>query len=74
MPPERKLGFNENTAATSTIASSNSGDDSSERYKARPSVGTLAGLWDPTALGVGLPLDQNADDLASVAYTSAPQP
>src|SRR5260370_36651976 len=49
------------------------GDDSSERYEARPSVGTLAGLWDPTALGIGLPLDQNADDLASIAFTSAPQ-
>jgi hypothetical protein len=49
-------------------------DDSSERYEARPSVGTLAGLWDPTALGIGLPLDQNHDDLASVTFTSAPQP
>ncbi|MGC1679669.1 MAG: CocE/NonD family hydrolase [Candidatus Binataceae bacterium] len=47
------------------------GDETSERYQARPSVGTHAGLWDPTALGIGLPLDQNHDDLASVAFTSA---
>lgn len=47
------------------------GDETIERYEARPSVGTHAGLWDPTALGIGLPLDQNHDDLASVAFTSA---
>jgi len=47
------------------------GEDGSEEYEARPSVGTMAGLWDPTGLGVGLPLDQGADDLASVAFTSA---
>ncbi len=47
------------------------GEDGSEEYEARPSVGTMAGLWDPTGLGLGLPLDQGADDLASVAFTSA---
>ncbi len=60
--------------AKQTLSNDPAADDSSERYEARPSVGTLAGLWDPTALGIGLPLDQNHDDLASVTFTSAPQP
>lgn len=59
--------------AKGSLGTEPAGDDSSERYRGLPSVGTLAGLWDPTALGVGLPLDQNADDLASVSYTSGPQ-
>jgi len=62
------------SARNRLLAATPAGDDTSERYEASPSVGTLAGLWDPTALGIGLPLDQNHDDLASVTFTSAPQP
>lgn len=73
-PVPRTAFSNFYLGAKGALTLDRTGDDSSERYKARPSVGTLAGLWDPTAIGIGLPLDQNADDLASVAYTSAPQP
>lgn len=41
-------------------------------YQGDPTVGVMAGLWDPTAIGVGLPLDQNADDVRSLTYTSEP--
>jgi uncharacterized protein len=43
-------------------------------YSADPTVGARAGLLDPLGLGVGLPRDQGPDDLASLAYTSAPLP
>jgi hypothetical protein len=32
----------------------------------------MAGLWDPTAIGLGLPLDQNSDEVRSLTYTSEP--
>jgi putative CocE/NonD family hydrolase len=41
-------------------------------YDGDPSVGTLAGLWDPMSLGVGNPLDQSADDARSIAFTGDP--
>ena len=41
-------------------------------YRAVPSVGAQAGLWDPTALGLGHPIDQGPDDLRSLTYTSEP--
>ena len=44
------------------------------RYRADPTVGVTAGLWDPTGIGLGLPLDQGADDLRSLTYTSEPLP
>lgn len=43
-------------------------------YQADPTVGVMAGLWDPTAIGLGLPLDQGSDDVRSLTYTSAPLP
>lgn len=43
-------------------------------YQADPTVGVMAGLWDPTAIGLGLPLDQGSDDLRSLTYTSEPLP
>ncbi len=43
-------------------------------YRADPTVGVMAGLWDPTATGLGLPLDQGADDIRSLTYTSEPLP
>jgi uncharacterized protein len=38
-------------------------------YVADPTVGVMAGLWDPTGTGVGLPQDQTADDLRSLQFT-----
>lgn len=35
-----------------------------------PTVGTSAGLWDPFGLGIGLPLEQSADDLRSLCFTA----
>ncbi|MDX6730721.1 MAG: uncharacterized protein QOC54_669 [Baekduia sp.] len=39
-----------------------------------PTTGTAAGLWDPFGLGIGLPLDQRADDAASLTFTTDPLP
>ena len=47
-------------------------EEGSESYRAIPSVGMQAGLWDPTGSGLGLPLDQGADDLQSLTYTTEP--
>jgi hypothetical protein len=47
-------------------------EEQGENYRADPTVGTAAGLWDPMALGVGLPQDQTDDDLKSLAFTSEP--
>jgi uncharacterized protein len=47
-------------------------EEQGESYTANPTVGTAAGLWDPMALGVGMPLEQGADDLLSLTYTSEP--
>ncbi len=43
-------------------------------YRTDTTVGVMAGLWDPTAIGLGLPLDQGSDDVRSVTYTSEPLP
>jgi len=47
-------------------------EEQGENYRADPTVGTAAGLWDPMGLGVGLPQDQSEDDLKSLAFTSEP--
>lgn len=47
-------------------------DEVSHSYKGIPTMGTLAGLWDPMSLGIGYPLDQGGDDLLSLSYTSEP--
>ncbi|MGC1344333.1 MAG: CocE/NonD family hydrolase [Candidatus Binataceae bacterium] len=72
-PVPRTTFSNYYLGAKQNLSTDPAADETSERYQARASVGTHAGLWDPTALGVGLPLDQNHDDLASVAFTGAPQ-
>lgn len=46
--------------------------DQDVSYKADPTVGYTAGLWDPLGLGIGLPLDQGPDDLRSLAFTTEP--
>jgi uncharacterized protein len=43
-------------------------------YVVDPTVGTMAGLWDPTGTGVGLPLDQASDDVRSMHFTGDPLP
>jgi putative CocE/NonD family hydrolase len=47
-------------------------EEQGENYRANPTIGAAAGLWDPMALGVGLPQDQTDDDLKSLAFTTAP--
>jgi putative CocE/NonD family hydrolase len=43
-------------------------------YDADPTVGVMAGLWDPTGTGLGFPLDQASDDLRSIVFTGQPLP
>lgn len=43
------------------------------RYRADPTVGVCAGLWEPLALGVGLPTDQRPDEASSLTFTAEPQ-
>jgi len=47
-------------------------EEQGENYRGNPTVGAAAGLWDPMALGVGLPQDQTDDDLKSLTFTSEP--
>ena len=47
-------------------------EEGTESYTVDPTVGTCAGLWDPTGLGVGMPMDQTNDDLRSLTYTTKP--
>jgi uncharacterized protein len=58
--------------STGTLGDAPAREEQGESYTANPTLGTAAGLWDPMGLGVGMPLDQNEDDLASLAYTSEP--
>jgi putative CocE/NonD family hydrolase len=41
-------------------------------YRADPTVGVAAGLWDPTGTGLGAPRDQGPDDLRSITFTGDP--
>jgi putative CocE/NonD family hydrolase len=43
-------------------------------YVCDPTVGVMAGLWDPTGTGLGAPLDQGPDDLGSITFTGDPLP
>jgi predicted acyl esterase len=43
-----------------------------EPYRADLTVGMMAGLWDLTSLGMGLPMDQTQDDIRSLVYTTEP--
>jgi hypothetical protein len=47
-------------------------EEQGENYRAAPTIGAAAGLWDPMALGIGLPQDQTDDDLKSLAFTTEP--
>jgi putative CocE/NonD family hydrolase len=46
-------------------------EDAAVEYRGDPTVGTCAGLWDPTGTGLGFPIDQGPDDLRSVTFTGA---
>lgn len=56
----------------STLIDHASGKEESDIYQAIPTVGAMAGLWDPLALCIGLPLDQGPDDLQSLTYMTDP--
>lgn len=43
-----------------------------DEYAATPLVGVTGGQWDAMATGMGDPLDQTADDLLALTYTSGP--
>jgi putative CocE/NonD family hydrolase len=43
-------------------------------YVGDPTVGVMAGLWDPTGTGLGAPLDQGSDDVRSITFTGDPLP
>ncbi len=47
-------------------------DSATIPYEADPTVGTTAGLWEGTGLGIGLPVDQGPDDLCSMTFTTNP--
>jgi uncharacterized protein len=47
-------------------------DASEVSYLGDPTVGVMAGLWDPTGTGLGAPLDQGPDDLRSMTFTGDP--
>jgi putative CocE/NonD family hydrolase len=59
-------------SAEETLTNGTPREEGSDTYQAIPIVGVTAGLWDPTGLGVGLPLDQGPDDLRSLTYTTDP--
>ena len=48
--------------------------ESSMAYRANPTVGATAGLWDPAGTGLGMPRDQGPDDLRSVTFTGPALP
>jgi hypothetical protein len=58
--------------AAGTLKPSADREEQGENYRADPTIGTAAGLWDPMGLGVGLPQDQSEDDLKSLAFTTEP--
>lgn len=58
----------------STLVDKASNKERSDTYQAIPTVGAMAGLWDPLSLCLGLPLDQGPDDLQSLTYTTDPFP
>jgi uncharacterized protein len=59
-------------AATGELQAGEPAPPGAMRYEGHPAVGTAATLFDPLGLGIGLPLDQAADDAASATFTTAP--
>jgi putative CocE/NonD family hydrolase len=59
-------------AANGSLAADAEREEGAESYTVDPTVGTCAGLWDPTGLGVGMPLEQTLDDLRSLTFTTTP--
>jgi putative CocE/NonD family hydrolase len=71
-PIERASMRTMNLSSTGALTRETQREEQAESYLANQTVGTAAGLWDPMGLGVGAPLDQTADDLQSLSYTSEP--
>lgn len=66
------LYLTEAEGAEGVLADVVTSDTSHVTYRADPTVGVTAGLWDPTGTGVGAPLDQGPDDLRSITFTGDP--
>ncbi len=66
---EERLLF---AASGGALLKSAESDESVETYRCDSTVGSAAGLWDPMAIGWGLPLDQGDDDLCSLGFTTEP--
>lgn len=71
-PPTRTVRRTLYFAAGGGLAGHAQSEEGAESYAVDPTVGTCAGLWDPTLLGVGMPTDQTSDDLRSLSYTTEP--
>jgi putative CocE/NonD family hydrolase len=69
VPGERRRLY---LGAGGTLGPESPSTESAVEYAGDPTVGTLAGLWDPLGTGLGLPLDQGPDDLRSLTFTSEP--
>jgi uncharacterized protein len=59
-------------SGTGTLATKPPVDATEVSYVGDPTVGVMAGLWDPTGTGLGAPLDQGPDDLRSITFTGDP--
>jgi uncharacterized protein len=64
--------FSVGGAGAGTLRAEPPAQSSEVSYVADPTVGVMAGLWDPTGTGVGAPLDQSSDDLRSITFTGEP--
>jgi len=71
-PPARTVRRTLYFAAGAGLADHPEREEGVESYAVDPTVGTCAGLWDPTLLGIGMPMDQTSDDLRSLTYTTQP--
>jgi uncharacterized protein len=71
-PPTRTVRRTLYFAAGGGLAAQAEREEGAENYAVDPTVGTCAGLWDPTGLGVGMPMDQTSDDLRSLTYITEP--
>ena len=59
-------------AGDGTLVEASTGAGAWRSYDTDPRVGVCGGLWEPLALGCGLPGDQALDDDRSLCFTSKP--
>ena len=69
---EGRVYFRAGESAAGTLSAEPPAHSGEVAYVADPTVGAMAGLWDPTGTGVGWPLDQTSDDLLSITFTGEP--